>query len=75
MMRSMRSHTEWHRITRSRVTKTTLREIQHSKHSWLPHPVSVLILCAKLHLNINFIIAEIPSVIIFHNYELKTVII
>lgn len=31
--------------------------------------------CAKLHFNINFIIASIPSVIIFHNYELKGFII
>lgn len=33
------------------------------------------VLCAKLHFNISFIIASIPSVIIFHNYELKGFII
>lgn len=45
------------------------------RHSNRPSHLCLYLLCAKLHFNINFIIAKIPSVIIFHNYELKVIII
>lgn len=49
--------------------------LSHMGHFDRPPHLRSYLLCAKLHFNINFIIAKIPSVIIFHNYELKVIII